>query len=89
MTLEEADAGLAEWRAMTEEQQEEDARSARWTLSDWLYWMNPDNRTWSLGQCGDGMGNVRIVVLKQDFQAPLGSLHWLLRAAGADDVTVG
>ncbi|MEP7764388.1 hypothetical protein [Sanguibacter sp. 25GB23B1] len=63
----------------------EDERS--WTLADWLYWMEPDERQWFWWDARideDGGGTVLVEVL--GWPSPTGALQWLLRAAGASSV---
>lgn len=45
LSEEEAHAWLSRWRRMGKEEREREEQNA-WALSDWLYWMSPDNRSW-------------------------------------------
>src|SRR5690349_8951885 len=38
---EEAEAELERWRALTPEEQDADRQTSKWSLENWLYWMEP------------------------------------------------
>ncbi|MCD9198554.1 hypothetical protein [Aeromicrobium wangtongii] len=60
---------------------------ARWTVETWLQAMAPGERTWWLAETSVGDGHLRLTVLRSDIGARTSSLTWLLRAAGAGDLT--
>lgn len=81
---EEAEQYLAEWRLMTAEQKSELARTQRWSLGEWLAWMQPSERYWEYWNCYVKDKNTFIMEVKpSDRPYPHGAVDWLLRAAGA------
>ena len=86
-TREEAERWLVWWRSLppAEKAAAEDERG--WSLSDWLYWLEPEQRDWFWWE-GRAVSNDRAIIAVEvmDFNAPLGSLKWLLRTAGAREV---
>jgi hypothetical protein len=57
---------------------------APWTLSEWLGWLEPDNRQWFWwDSLAEGRDRLRIIVEIADWPTPLGSLRWLVKASGA------
>lgn len=88
-TPEEDAAWLAWWRGLDGERRAVEARNRPWSLSDWLYWLQPDERTWYWWQAAtEGLREVRIEVAVPGWPVPLGSLGWLLAACGADHVAL-
>ena len=84
LTPAEAEAALARWRA---DPVAHDADP--WSLSGWLYWFEPENRSWWWwdGQIeGDDRLGITIVVEGHPFAD--GALRWLLLAAGAASVAI-
>ncbi|WP_258341726.1 hypothetical protein [Saccharopolyspora gregorii] len=64
----------------------------RWSLSAWLHWFTAEERHWYWwGADVVAPGTVRVAVATADEPVALGSLEWLLLAAGAArvDVVVG
>jgi hypothetical protein len=87
MSKEEADEYMKKWRAMSEQSRSEAEESRRWSFDNWAYWMKPDQRTWFWWDARvTGRDTVIIRVILNDYQAPWGSLRWLLRAAGASSI---
>lgn len=87
MTAELAEQEMARRRTLSPEQHAELEQTARWSLSNWVYWLQPDQRLWFWWDAA--------VVTKYDFVVavethewpfPSGALKWLLRACGADTV---
>jgi hypothetical protein len=85
---EEAERWLGWWRSLSAEEQARVTRAQRWTLADWLYWLDPSERQWfwwdAVVEKGD---RLRVIIEVSGWPAPLGALDWLLRAAGAVGVT--
>ena len=78
---------LAWWRSLNADRRLVEARDKPWSLSDWLHWLQPDERTWYWwGSGSDGSREARIEVEVAGWPVPLGSLEWLLKACGADAV---
>jgi len=84
----EAEAWLLRWRALPPNQQAEVARERSWTLTDWLYWLEPNERQWFWWDAvADNPDRLRVLAEISGWPAPLGALEWLLRASGAVAVT--
>ena len=59
----------------------------RWTLLNWIYWFQPENRHWFWWDAEERDSNtIVIAVLVNNWPFPWGSLSWLFRAAGANSV---
>lgn len=86
-SLEEAGRWLSWWRSLPAEERASVARARAWTLSDWLYWLQPSERQWFWWDAlVENTDTLRVVVEVSGWPAPLGALDWLLRAAGAVEV---
>jgi hypothetical protein len=46
MSTAQAEEWLTTWRRLTREQQDEVEATKKWSLENWLYWMEPKNRQW-------------------------------------------
>ncbi|MFF0266904.1 hypothetical protein [Kribbella sp. NPDC004536] len=83
-TAEEAQADLIRWRTLSPAEQKCADEESRWSLSDWLWWLEPDNRTWYwLGADLIGRHQLLIYLETDGDPSPTGAIHWLLKAAGA------
>jgi hypothetical protein len=78
------------WEAMSpEERRAEAAVEKPWAVSDWIFWFDPDDRHWYWWEAEvTGTTGLRIWIEVDTWPAPVGSLEWLLRAAGAREVVV-
>jgi hypothetical protein len=84
---EEAMEWLQWWRSLPPNEQPLAARERSWTLSDWLYWLEPTERHWSWsGAMVEDPDHLHATVLVTEWPTALGALDWLLRTAGAVDV---
>lgn len=90
-----ADAWLAQWRAMTPEQRAAASRGP-WTLSNWLYYFDPteegagDDRSWWWWDAGtDESGDGWVQVATTGWPFGSGSLSWLIEASGGTDLAYG
>jgi hypothetical protein len=89
MSESEAREWVERWRKMTPAEQAVVEDTQRWSLPDWLYWMEPKQKAWSwITGVTRSAETLEIVVSVDGWPAPLGSLKWLARAAGADSVEV-
>lgn len=85
---EEAERWLAWWRSLPTGERAQVTHGRRWTLSDWLYWLEPSARQWFWWDAAvEDPDTLRVTVEISDWPAALGALEWLLRAAGALEVT--
>jgi hypothetical protein len=83
-SAEETERWLAEWRSLPPDQQAAADEGKPWSLSDWLYWLEPDEREWFWWDARvDDENCVRVEVEVAGWPTPLGALAWLLRTAGA------
>lgn len=83
-----AEHWLAEWRGLSPAEQAVASRAAPWSLADWLYWMEPERREWYWWDAGtDGRAQLWVDVQVDGWPTAVGALRWLLRAAGALDVS--
>lgn len=88
-TQQEATAWLARWQRLSPEEQAREEESRAWTLLDWVYWFRPENREWYWWNACVPNSDLALVEVQIDgWPAPTGDLRWLLRAAGAVEVTV-
>lgn len=80
---EEDELWLERWRALPALDQAAAAEAAPWSLTDWLYWMEPASREWHWWRADhDGSTSLWIDVQVDGWPTALGSLHWLVRASG-------
>ena len=88
-TEEEAATWLARWRRLSPEQQAREEASLAWTLLNWVYWFRPEDREWCWWNAWAENPDLALVEVRIDaWPAPTGALRWLLRAAGAVEMTV-
>lgn len=85
MSREEAQRWLARWETLSDEERHAEEVGKPWALADWLYWMEPERRSWWWWGADTG-DEVRVLVQVDEWPFPWGALAWLLRAAGARDV---
>jgi hypothetical protein len=86
---EQAAQWLAWWRGLDQEARARAARERPWSLADWLHWLQPDERQWYWWNgVAEGAHEARVFVEVSGWPAALGSLEWLLRAAGAESVNI-
>jgi hypothetical protein len=81
---EQAERWLAWWKALPQAEQAWAELEKDWSLDNWLYWMQPDNRQWFWwhAQPVDG-DHIKVMVSVDAWPFPYGSLRWLFKAAGA------
>jgi hypothetical protein len=83
----EAAKWLKTWRELPQEEQDYVRRECPWSVSGWVYWFQPDNRTWYWWDAiKNDQHNMTISVAVYDWPFAWGALSWLLRAAGARSV---
>lgn len=89
-TPEEVERYRARWAAMSYQERRADAAAQKpWSVGDWVFWFDPDDRHWFWWDAElRGATEARVWLQVDAWPAPVGSLEWLLRAAGAREVTV-
>jgi hypothetical protein len=89
----EEEAWLQQWRAAAPHQQRQMEQQRAWTVADWLHWFDPFSdvqrswRWWDSGVVDDDHWWIDVDV--PEHPAALGTLEWLLRAAGAIEINLG
>jgi hypothetical protein len=84
---EETERWLAWWRTLQPADKARAEKEQPWALADWLYWLQPSERQWFWWDAtATAEGTLRVTVEVASWPTALGSLHWLLRAAGAVEV---
>ena len=85
---EEIEQWLAWWRSLPPQEQAHAAAEQKWTLADWLFSVQPSERQWFWWSATvESPDKVRVLVEVPGDPVALGALEWLLRAAGATDIT--
>ena len=83
----EAAEWLKWWRSLPAHERAAAELARPWTLSNWIYWLEPVRREWFWWDgFVDEAGIVHVSVQVMGWPAPLGALDWLLRAGGAQNV---
>lgn len=85
LTCEEAERQLQKWRDLSPQEQAETENEKEWSLEDWLYWMEPENRQWTWwdAQIVPGCDHILVAVEVDCWPFPWGALRWLFKASGA------
>ena len=85
---EEAEQWLQWWHSLADIERAAAAERSGWSLSGWLYWMQPQQRMWFWwSSCVVDPDMVEVVVEVSEYPTPMGTLQWLFRVAGADSLT--
>jgi hypothetical protein len=85
---EEEDQWLKWWRGLSYEEKLREGAEMKWSLSNWLYWLQPVNRQWFWWEASVQKGSNKIVLAVEvdGFPFPWEPLSWLFLAAGAATV---
>jgi hypothetical protein len=85
MTQEQAEAWLSRWKKLPPDKQARAEIEKDWSLENWLFWMEPDNRQWFWWDAKvlDDSDHIIVAVEAAVWPFPWGSLRWLFTAAGA------
>ena len=81
-------AWLSRWRRLPPADRSRLAERRSWSLQDWLYWLEPDQRQWwwwDGAVAGPHLCTVQVDV--HGWPVPIGALRWLLRVAGAEEIS--
>jgi hypothetical protein len=85
---EDAERWLAWWRTLGPVDKARAESKQQWALPDWLYWLMPSERQWFWWDAEVGRdGSLRVTIEVAGWPVALGALGWLLRAAGAVELT--
>ena len=85
---EEAERWSKWWRNLPREEQRRVEAEQRWSVDNWIYWFEKVNRHWWWWDAlVDSPDEMRVAVQVEGWPFPWGSLRWLLKASGADEVT--
>ena len=84
---EKAEAWLRHFKSLPHEQQVKANEAREWSLGNWIYWFQPDNREWFWwnGRVEDS-NTLRVTVESAELPFPYDALVWLFRASGATQV---
>jgi hypothetical protein len=83
LSQEEAAAELSRRKSLSAEEQMQAERDG-WSVLNWVYWFQPENRKWYWWDAEERDANTIIIAVEvEDWPFPWGSLAWLFRAAGA------
>jgi hypothetical protein len=86
-TQDEAERWLDWWRTLSPEEKAR-AQEQSWTLLDWLYWFEPEQRTWSWWNATiRDKDTFRLAIAACDSVTPLAAFKWLFRASGAEQIS--
>ena len=87
MTPEEAEKWLKHWKSLSEQQQLYEESNRTWSLSNWLYWLSPEDRSWCWWDAIEiDSDHLLVAVAAKDWPFPWGALSWLFRGSGATRV---
>lgn len=85
MAPEDAQKWLIRWQSLSERQQRQEEASRSWSLNNWLYWLEPQDRCWCWWDANEIDANHLVVaVAVKDWPFPWGALAWLFRGSGAN-----
>ncbi len=84
----EAEQWVAWWSTLSAEKKIKAEEEKDWSLENWLYWMEPQNREWFWWDAQVETNPDRIILQLEVTAWPFswGALRWLLRTAGASRV---
>ncbi|MHC5083593.1 MAG: hypothetical protein ACYTET_06605, partial [Planctomycetota bacterium] len=87
MTKEEAEKWKEKWMKMSPKKRAKMEEKRDWSLLNWLYWFEHDNRTWFWWDASITNNNT-IILSVETFGSPFpwGALRWLFIACGAAKV---
>jgi hypothetical protein len=87
MSQEEANSWIKWWHSLSREQQDEVEKNKKWSLLDWLYWLEPSRRAWFWWDA-QTKGNKELLIAVEVTSWPFawGALGWLFRACGAKHI---
>ena len=86
-SAQESQEWLRVWRSATDDERTVIQSRIRWTVSGWVHWFRPENRSWYWWS-GDVQGpdRYRVTIEPQSKPFAWDALRWLLRVSGAVEV---
>jgi hypothetical protein len=86
-SLEEAERMRQRWVSLPLEMRLKEDASPGWTVMGWVYWFEPDNRSWFWWDAAIlAEDAIAVAVAVETWPFPWGALDWLFRACGATKV---
>jgi hypothetical protein len=86
-TRAEAEDDIKKWRLMSTATQIAYEARVKWSLADWLHWLEPDEREWWwVAEEIHGPNDLTILLRINGWPAPFGAFDWLARVAGAEEL---
>lgn len=87
MTKQEAELWLQRWQTLRQDERDAEERTRKWSLANWLYWLQPTERVWQWwdAKVVDGE-NAVVSVAVESWPFGWGALTWLFRGSGAVEV---
>lgn len=83
-TLEEEEQWLKWWQKLSWKEQVRASKEKQWSVDNWIYWFQPDERTWFWWDATiESPKKIKVKVEVKELPFASGSLNWLFRAAGA------
>lgn len=89
LTRAEREAELTAWQRESPAEQARLERETPWTLDNWTYWLEPSMRSWWWLDSKSEQDRIVITLAIDGWPFGWGSLGWLLRASGAQEVVEG
>lgn len=84
MTEAEFENYTEQWKGLPPEDRLRATRQEKWSLLEWLYWLEPSRREWHWWDASvDSGGHITATIEINDWPYSLGQVRWLFRAAGA------
>jgi hypothetical protein len=87
MSPDEAQQWLQWWKSLDAETQDKVEQENKWSLSDWLHWLEPSQRKWFWWGAKElSQEKLLVAVEVIDWPFAWGALTWLFKASGAEKV---
>jgi hypothetical protein len=87
MSEKEAQDWLQRWRGMSKAEQARITEEQRWSLPDWLYWMEPSHSVWRWIRAKErSTTELEVTLAVEGLPVALDAFKWLARAAGAASI---
>ena len=86
MSLEESERWLQRLQTLSDNEREEDERTRAWSVDNWMYWMNPNERVWQWWDAKVvSKERIEIRLAVDGWPFGWGAVTWLFRCSGAID----